>query len=144
MRALPHIEKGVPEQAIAELQAVVSQHDDAPWHGWLGYAYAKAGRRQEARNVVAALMEPSTRPYVVSIEIARVCVGLGELNDAFFWLEKAYQRREANLAYLQVDPSFDALRPDPRFQDLLRRMKFPEKPGDPGPPSATIGPPRTA
>ncbi len=99
MRALPHIEKGVPEQAIAELQAVVLQHDDPPWLGWLGYAYAKAGRRQEAQNVVAALMEPSThRPYVVSIEIARVCVGLGELNDAFFWLEKAYQGREANLA----------------------------------------------
>lgn len=76
-------------------------------------------------------MEPSTRPYVVSTEIARVCVGLGELNDAFFWLEKAYQGREANLVYLQVDPGFDALRPDPRFQDLLRRMKFPEKPGDP-------------
>jgi len=125
MRALPYIQKGVPEQAIAELQEVLLQHDDPPWLGWLGYAYAKAGRRQEALKVVAALTEPSTRPYVVSIEVARVCVGLGELNDAFRWLEKAYQGRESNLTYLQVDPSFDVLRPDPRFQDLLRRMNFP-------------------
>jgi len=81
---------------------------------------------------------------LVSSEIARVYVGLGELNDAFVWLEKAYHGREPILAYLQVDPGFDALRPDPRFQDLLRRMKFPGKAEDSIPHSTTIDAPRTA
>jgi hypothetical protein len=47
---------------------------------------------------------------------------LGEKEQAFEWLEKAYEERSSALVYLKVDPSFDSLRDDPRFTDLLRRI----------------------
>ncbi len=47
-------------------------------------------------------------------------------DQAFAWLEKAYQERSRPMAYLRAEPALDPLRSDPRFQDLLRRMNFPE------------------
>jgi hypothetical protein len=57
--------------------------------------------------------------------IALIHTGLRERDEAFQWLEKAFQERSPMLAWAKVDPRLDCLRPDPRFQDLLRRMTFP-------------------
>jgi hypothetical protein len=57
--------------------------------------------------------------------VARVYAGLGDKEKAFVWLEKAYAERASQLSWVKVDPTFDPLRSDPRFQDLLRRMNFP-------------------
>ncbi len=51
---------------------------------------------------------------------------LGEADQAFAWLERAYEERDHDLVFLQTDPTLDPLRSDPRFQDLLRRIGFPE------------------
>jgi len=51
--------------------------------------------------------------------------GLGEKDQAFEWLEKAYDEHDQGLSFLKVDPTLEPLRSDPRFQDLLRRMNFP-------------------
>ncbi len=58
--------------------------------------------------------------------VAAVYAELGEVDAAFEWLEKAYERRSLELTWIRVNPIFDPLRSDPRFQDLLRRIGFPE------------------
>ncbi len=58
--------------------------------------------------------------------LARVYAALGDADAAFEWLEKAYERRSMNLTLIRVNPLLDPLRSDPRFQDLLRRIGFPE------------------
>lgn len=84
----------------------------------LGHAYALSGRSEEARKVVEDLKERLNREYL----IAWVYAGLGEKDQAFKWLEKAYEERDSSMVYLKVDPKLDSLRSDPRFADLLRRV----------------------
>lgn len=64
--------------------------------------------------------------YVSPFSIAFIYSSLGELDEAFSWQEKAYQARDASLAWVKVAPESDALRSDTRFADLLRRMNFPD------------------
>jgi hypothetical protein len=56
------------------------------------------------------------------VEIAATYTALGRNEEAFSWLNKAYDQRAAALVYLRVNRDYDSIRPDPRFQDLLRRM----------------------
>ncbi len=60
------------------------------------------------------------------LRIDQIYIGLGENDLALEWLEKAYEERDVALIFLKVDPAYDSLRSDPRFQDLMRRMNFPE------------------
>jgi hypothetical protein len=75
--------------------------------------------------MIRKLKEHVRKDKVGTYEIALVYAGLGEKDQAFEWLEKAYEAHDKGLIYLKVDPPVDPLRSDPRFQDLLRRMKFP-------------------
>src|SRR6266508_3676621 len=91
----------------------------------LGHAYAVSGRREEAMRMIEELKARSERGYDPVADIALVYAGLGQNDEAMRWLEKAYQARSAwliRLAPLKVDPRWDALRSDARFQDLLRRI----------------------
>ncbi|HUG94408.1 MAG TPA: hypothetical protein VML55_26490, partial [Planctomycetaceae bacterium] len=88
----------------------------------LGYAYARAGRRREAEDTLAGLRQLSERRYVSPMLFALIATGLGEHDQAFAWLEQAWQDRAQMLSELQVEPAFDPLRGDPRFTDLLRRV----------------------
>ncbi len=54
-----------------------------------------------------------------------IYAGLGEKNQAFTWLEKAYEERASRLIWLKTEPMIDSLRSDPRFGELLRRLRFP-------------------
>ena len=71
------------------------------------------------------LEERSDRGYVPPCFFAWMHAGLGDRDRAFEWLERAYEQRETGLVKLQVDPDWDTLRDEPRFQELLRRMEFP-------------------
>jgi hypothetical protein len=62
--------------------------------------------------------------YVPAYDLALVCVGLGATDEAFEWLDRAYEERCGWLTYLKVEPRMDALRSDPRFNDLLRRLRL--------------------
>jgi TolB-like protein/Tfp pilus assembly protein PilF len=88
----------------------------------LGYVYAISGRKSEARQVLAELRELERQHYVSSVDLAGVSAGLGDKDQAFAWLDKAYEAYEAKLALLKVDPKFDSLRTDPRFDRLLRQI----------------------
>ncbi len=118
-----YLEKGQSEQAITELEKNRSR---AVALGLLGYAYAVVGRKAEARKTLAELQAISGQRYISPYEIARIYVGLGEKERSFEWLEKAYQGRSDYLTRLQVDPTFDSLRSDPRFAALVRRVGLPQ------------------
>jgi serine/threonine-protein kinase len=91
----------------------------------LGLAYAVAGRPREALGIAEELERDSKRKYVPPYSIASIYAALGRYNEAFDWLEKAYEDRSYQLIYLKVDPAFDVLRSDPRFADLIRRIRIP-------------------
>lgn len=88
----------------------------------LAYAYALAGRRNDAQKLVDHLIDLSRQRHVHPALIALVYVGLGRREAAFEWLERAYQVRGRDLLDIRDDPQFAALHTDPRFKDLLRRI----------------------
>ncbi len=127
-----YLEKGMFDRGVAGFERNAVAAARAPHVlGRLGYAYSRAGRRAEAVKILRQLEELSKRQYVSSYDIALVHVGLGEKPQALAWLEKAYKTKEGAmwLAFLNVSPWFEILRSDQRFQDLLRRMNFPESSG---------------
>jgi hypothetical protein len=93
--------------------------------GSLGYAYAVANRRPEALEIVERLKAASKERYVPPAAVALTLSGLGDKDGALAWLEKADEERDPWTSGLKVEPMFDSLRPDPRFQDLVRRAGFP-------------------
>jgi tetratricopeptide (TPR) repeat protein len=114
------------EQAISEYQKGIALEKGNPvCSGSLARAYAAVGRRTEALKIISQLRGLSKRRYVSSYVIAHIYAALGDFDQACAWLEKAYEERTFELSNLNVDPRFDRLRSDPRFQALLRRMNFP-------------------
>jgi len=91
--------------------------------GLIGQVSALSGDRAGA---LEALQQLRRRPYVSPWLVAIVYTELGDTDQAFFWLEKAYKGREHDLAFSNVWPMFDSLRPDPRFKDLMRRIGLPQ------------------
>ncbi len=91
----------------------------------VGHAWAASGHRIEAEAALAELRQLSKQAYVSPIAFAAIYTALGQRQVALAWLERAYRERNAGMIGLQVDSAFDDLRPDPRFQDLLRRVGFP-------------------
>jgi TolB-like protein/DNA-binding winged helix-turn-helix (wHTH) protein/Tfp pilus assembly protein PilF len=118
--------KGMFKEAIAEHEKAVALLPETPLYlGMLGNVYGLAGKKAQALKVLDQLKEQSKRKYVAPYDIALVYIGLGDKDQAFAWLEKAYQAHSNDMSNLKQDPMFDPLRSDPRFQDLLRRMNFP-------------------
>jgi hypothetical protein len=94
--------------------------------GFLGYALAKAGKEAEARSVLDGLLTSSADDDISSYAIALIYNGLGQNDETLAWLDKAYAQRTPGLVFLKVEPKWDNLRSDPRFQDLLRRLRLSE------------------
>jgi len=90
----------------------------------LAYAYAVSGQRSEAVKLLDELREQAKQRSISAYYIALIYAGLGEKDQAFVWLEKAYQENADGIIFLNVEPGFDGLRSDPRFHDLLRRMRL--------------------
>jgi TolB-like protein/Tfp pilus assembly protein PilF/predicted Ser/Thr protein kinase len=114
-------EKGMSKEAIAEF---LKEPDGVVRFGHLGNAYARATQKVEAQKLLQKLIELS-KQKLGTYEVALIYAGLGEKDRAFEWLERAYKVHDKGMCFLKVDPPLDPLRPDPRFQDLLRRMNFP-------------------
>ena len=119
--------KGMPEPAILAFQKSIPLSGDSPDElASLGLAYALSGKSAEARKILEELRQRSKRKYLSPTVIAGLHAALGERDQAFASLDKAYDERDFLLILLRVEPMFDQLRPDPRFTDLLRRVGFPE------------------
>jgi tetratricopeptide (TPR) repeat protein len=118
-----YLQKGMHEEAIVEInKAIALSGGDTRDVATLGYAYAVSGKRSEAQKVLDELQKQTKRKYVSPYFIALIYTGLAARDEAFAWLEKAYEERHPYLICIKVDPVFDSLRSDPRFDDLLRRI----------------------
>jgi len=90
----------------------------------IGHAYAMSGNKVEAQRVLEELELLSKERYVSPYGIAAIFVGLGDNEQAFVLLERAFAEDNTELTFLKVDPRLDPLREDPRFSELLQRVGF--------------------
>jgi serine/threonine-protein kinase len=112
-------------EAIADLQKAVDlSGGNTGTVAMLGYAYGVVGDRAKAQHMVQQLKKMAQSRYVSPADVAMVEFGLGNKDQGFAWLQKAYQDRSRFLVTLKTEASLDPLRSDPRFVDLLRRMKL--------------------
>jgi tetratricopeptide (TPR) repeat protein len=110
-------------QAILEYQkaAELSQGNPASLAA-LGCAYGYSGNREAARNVLARLREASRSHYVSAFDMAAVFASMGEKDNSFHWLEKAYSERESQMAFLAITRRLNGIHSDPRYSNMLHRM----------------------
>jgi non-specific serine/threonine protein kinase len=123
MMGLVLLQQGRIDEAITVLEKLHSTNP-LPATAALGYAYGKAGRRDDALAMIRELNEFSKTKPMPPLEEALVRIGMDDKDEAFAKLEDAYQERLALLAYLTTDSLYDDLRPDPRFADLARRVNL--------------------
>ncbi len=120
---LAYEQKGMYREAISEFEKGVKLSGSPLMIALLGHAYAASGNKAEARRVLAEL-EQQKQKYVSPYTVAAIYAGLGEKDQAFKWLEKAYVERDIWLMNLRVDPVFKNLRSDRRFAELLHRLEL--------------------
>jgi len=92
----------------------------------IGHVYAVSGNKREAERIISVLKRESAHRYVNLYELSSIYLGLGANDHAFESLEGAFRERSDQMIYLKVDPRLDAVRSDPRFQDLVRRVGIPD------------------
>jgi len=111
------------EKAIPELEEAVSVTNRSPGVvSALIWAYAHAGRRADALQLLGELKKRQQTGYVPAGAFVHAYLGLGDNDEAFTWFERAYEEQSNILIYIKVFPLYDPLRGDPRFQDLVRRV----------------------
>ncbi|MEP6706716.1 MAG: protein kinase [Pyrinomonadaceae bacterium] len=117
------VQQGRYTEAIAEInKAIALSGGNVRDIATLGHAYAVSGRKSEALKVLDELQGRAKQKYVSPYFIALIYTGLGEKDQAFGWLQKAYEERHPYLILINVEPVFDSLRSDPRFSDLVRSI----------------------
>jgi serine/threonine-protein kinase len=94
-------------------------------HAGLALCYARAGRTEEARSILAELLHPPAGTYTSSYFPGLLCIRLGELAQALELLERAVEEHAPSVVWMGVRPAFDPLRDHPRFQNLLARLRLP-------------------
>jgi tetratricopeptide (TPR) repeat protein len=114
--------KGDTAGAIAEFQRSKIVVTGAWYQGLLGYAYAISGDRPKAEQMLRELDEMAKRQYVNSTAFAAIYLGLGEKEKALDWLDVAYENQESACWLLKVDPIYDSVREEPRFQALVKKI----------------------
>jgi tetratricopeptide (TPR) repeat protein len=122
---LAYLQLGLHDEAAAAFRESVASSDSPLLAtSGLGMVAAARGRTTEARGILEGLYEESRERYVTPVAFATLHTALGETDQAFEWLDRAYQDRRGWLAYLKVEPVLDPLRRDPRFARLLERMRL--------------------
>ena len=132
--ALAYVQKGMYNEAIAELRSLIKAPATGPIpdkvietemeaSSSLGFAYGMAGKTAEARDILAKLQSLSQRRYIAGVYFAMVYAGLKDNEHAIQHLNEAFQSRHPGLVLIRIDPKFDGLRSDPKFQELTRRFE---------------------
>jgi len=122
-------QKGMYAEAIAEFERAISLKvagEQSLAIAGLGHFYAVSGQKTEARTVLHELKQISGKHYVPPTQMALIYAGLGEKDQAIAWLEMGYEDRSFQMQWLKVEPRWDSLRSDPRFQELMRRIGLPQ------------------
>jgi len=121
-----YFKKGMDEEAFEALRTAL------PFLGAPGaletveHGYAEGGYREAVRRLAEWLVECSNESYVPFWEVAQNYTIVGMNQQALDWLERGFEEHDPNMPYVPVFPTFDGLHEEPRFQDLLKRMNFPE------------------
>ncbi len=119
--------KGQYPEAIATFRKAIEVSDGSPnAKSHLAYALARAGQRDEALKLVDELKRQAAHEHIRSFHFAVPYIGLGNKDEAFFWLGKGVDEQSIGFAELDVHPWFDDLRSDPRFKALLIRTNLPK------------------
>jgi DNA-binding winged helix-turn-helix (wHTH) protein/Tfp pilus assembly protein PilF len=118
-----YVEKGMFAQALAEAEIWRRTYGEGPGY-WspLAYIYGRAGQLERARRELEKLEKVSRHEQLDPVIMLWAHLGVGDKEEALADLEKAYSQHFGILTTLKVEPAFDPLRSDPRFQDLLRRV----------------------
>jgi TolB-like protein/Tfp pilus assembly protein PilF len=117
------IQKSLFQEAIAALElAAASSGNNTEFLSYLAYAYVMSGNLEKAHEVLGELDKLSEHVYVPKYYLAPIQAAMGDKDKAFESLESAYKERDADLIFLNVDPKFDVLRSDPRFEMMLKKI----------------------
>jgi TolB-like protein/DNA-binding winged helix-turn-helix (wHTH) protein/Tfp pilus assembly protein PilF len=117
-----YLQQKLYDQAITEFQRAKQAENTAWASAKIGQVYAMSGKTADARRIIAELEEQLKRGAASPDYIAGIYARLGEKEQALAWLERAYEARSDLLVFIKVDPTWDTVRSDARFQDLLRRI----------------------
>ncbi len=120
------LEGKIPDAIREGERAVVESDSSFEYLAWMGYVYGRTGRRQEAERLLADLRRRSAGRFASPSHFALIYGGLGDADRAFTWLNRAVEVHDTALEYMKVDPSFDMLRGDPRFAELIKKVGLPQ------------------
>src|SRR6185436_18317928 len=132
--ALAYVQKGMHEDAIRELRSLIKAPvsgpvpaeaiaSDTEASASLGFAYAMAGKKAEAQDILKKLQALSQKRYVSGLYFAIVYAGLKDNDHAIDYLNQAYEARHPGLVLIRIEPIFDSLRSDERFKQLVKRFE---------------------
>ncbi len=123
MIIFPYVAKAMFPQALAVIAQQWRQRSDNPW-GWasLAYIHGRAGHRAEARHALEKLEQLGRRQQLDPAVFVWAYLGMGDKPEVLSWLQKAYAQHSNMMTTLKVEPAFDPLRSDRRFQDLVTRV----------------------
>lgn len=132
--ALAYVQKGMFDEAIRELRSLIKAPPTGPVPdsvvaneteatASLGFAYAMAGKRNEAMAIIDQLHRLAAKRYVSGLYFAIVYAGLKDNDQAMEFLNKAFETRHPGLVLIRIEPMFDALRSDERFKQLVKRFE---------------------
>ncbi len=119
------VEKKKYSDAIKAFQSAVQLSHRAPVAlTGLGIGYARAGMMKEADTILSELLNAPKNIYVPEFYLATLYTALGKKDEAFEWLNKAYEERANGMSVMKVSPTVDDLRSDPRFTELLKKLNL--------------------
>jgi TolB-like protein/Tfp pilus assembly protein PilF len=123
-----HLHSGKQKESIREFQHALelSGVEDTDIQLDLGFACAVSGQQEEARRILVKLEQMHQQGIAPSASVSILYGALGESDQAFAWLEKAYQERDPQLTYLKAGRRFEPMRKDPRFGQFVRRIGLPD------------------
>lgn len=124
-----YLGRGDAESSVAAMREAVKASGDLPFaQAALANALARAGKTQEARQLLDGLLKKALSGYVSAYDIAIVYAGLGDKDQAFTWLQKAINERSMFVVHMNWDARLDGLRADPRFAELVKQLGAPSTP----------------
>jgi TolB-like protein/Tfp pilus assembly protein PilF len=121
-----YAQSGMYKEAVAERQQVLTLSGNPDLAAAVGEEFRTSGYPGVLRSWLEGLQEVSKRGYVSSYNMAEIYARLEQKQEALAGLERAYSERDSNLTHMKVEPAFDSIRSDPRFQELLRRLAIPQ------------------
>jgi TolB-like protein/DNA-binding winged helix-turn-helix (wHTH) protein/Tfp pilus assembly protein PilF len=118
-----YVYKRMYDKGIEEIRKSIALYGEEPGLSpEIAFIYGITGRKGEAQKILDRLLSTSKTVPIEAHHFALIYIGIGEKDQALAWLEKAFEEHSPMMAWLEVDPRFDGLRKEPRFQDLIRRV----------------------